>query len=72
MHDPADEALIQEILPVLDLEHQYTRLVEAWNHDLVAQIRRCGRLAGSGGWVTRSGPLRATQTSATTGALWSG
>jgi hypothetical protein len=46
MHDPTDEALIQEILPVLDLDHQYTRLVEAWNHDLVAQIRRCGRTAG--------------------------
>ena len=46
MHDPADEALIQKILPVLDLDHQYTRLVEAWNHELVAQIRRCGRAAG--------------------------
>jgi hypothetical protein len=46
MHDPADEALIHEILPVLDLDHQYTRLVEAWDHDLVAQIRRCGRTAG--------------------------
>lgn len=46
MDDPADEALIQEILPVLDLDHQYTRLVEAWNHELVAQIRRCGRQAG--------------------------
>ena len=43
MHDPEDEALIQEILPVLDLDHQYTRLVEEWNHQLVAQIRRCGR-----------------------------
>ena len=46
MHDPEDEALIQEILPVLDLDHQYTRLVEEWNHELVAQIRRCGRQAG--------------------------
>ena len=46
MHDPADEALIQEILPALDLDHQYTRLVEEWNHELVAQIRRCGRQAG--------------------------
>jgi hypothetical protein len=46
MHDPADEALIQEILPVLEVDHQYTRLVEAWNHQLVAQIRRCGREAG--------------------------
>jgi len=31
---------------VLDLDHQYTRLVEAWKHDFVAQIRRCGRQAG--------------------------
>jgi hypothetical protein len=46
MRDPDDEALIQQILPVLDLDHQYTRLVEAWNQDLVAQIRRCGRAAG--------------------------
>jgi hypothetical protein len=46
MRDPDDEALIQEILPVLDLDHQYTRLVEEWNHELVAQIRRCGRQAG--------------------------
>jgi hypothetical protein len=46
MHDPEDEALIQEILPVLEVDHQYTRLVEAWNHQLVAQIRRCGRQAG--------------------------
>ena len=46
MRDPEDEALIQEILPVLELDHQYTRLVEAWNHELVAQIRRCGRQAG--------------------------
>jgi hypothetical protein len=45
MHDPDDEALIQQILPVLELDHQYTRLVEAWNHQLVAQIRRCGRQA---------------------------
>jgi hypothetical protein len=46
MHDPDDEALIEQILPVLDLDHQYTRLVEAWNQDRVAQIRRCGRSAG--------------------------
>ena len=46
MDNPEDEALIQEILPILDLDHQYTRLVEAWNHELVAQIRRCGREAG--------------------------
>ena len=46
MHDPDDEALIQEILPVLEVDHQYTRVVEEWNHDLVAQVRRCGRQAG--------------------------
>src|SRR3954453_16878536 len=46
MDAPEDEALIQEILPVLEVDHQYTRLVEAWNHELVAQIRRCGRQAG--------------------------
>lgn len=31
---------------MLEVDHQYTRLVEAWNHKLVAQIRRCGRQAG--------------------------
>jgi hypothetical protein len=46
MLDPADEAPVQEILPTLELDHQYTRLVEAWNHELVTQIRRCGREAG--------------------------
>jgi len=47
MHNQDDEALIQEILPVLDLDHQYTRLVKEWNHELIAQIRRCGRQAGN-------------------------
>jgi len=46
MPNPDDEALIQQILPVLELDHQDSRLVEAWNHDLVAQIRRLGRAAG--------------------------
>lgn len=46
MPDPDDEELIQQILPVLDLDHQYSRLVEAWNQDLISQIRRCGRAAG--------------------------
>jgi hypothetical protein len=42
-----DEALIQEMLPVLDLNHQNVRTVESWNEDLVAQIRRrCGRAGG--------------------------
>ena len=31
---------------MLDVDHQYTRLVEEWNHELVAQIRRYGREAG--------------------------
>ena len=31
---------------MLEVAHQYTRLVEEWNHDLVAQIRHCGRQAG--------------------------
>jgi hypothetical protein len=46
MHHPDDEALVQQIQPVLELDHQYTRHVEAWNDELVAQIRRCGRAAG--------------------------
>ncbi len=46
MQDPDDEALTQKILPALELDHQYTRLVEGWDHDLVGQIRRCGRAAG--------------------------
>jgi hypothetical protein len=65
MYDPEDEALIQEILPVLDLDHQDTRLVEEWNHELVAQIRRCGRAAGKRlGY--RSGPSPATRSGETT------
>ena len=71
MHDPDDEALIQQILPVLDLDHQYTRLVEAWNHELGAQIRRCGRQAGNN-WATRSRPWPATPTGEPTDASWSG
>ena len=71
MHDSDDEALIQEILPVLDLDHQYTRLVEAWNHDRVAQIRRCGRAAGKRLGV-RSERSRPTRRAAKTDALWSG
>jgi hypothetical protein len=31
---------------VLDVNHQYTRLVQEQSHELVAQIRRCGREAG--------------------------
>jgi len=45
MYDATDEELIQRILPVLEIDHQYARHVEAWNQDLIAQIRRCGRTA---------------------------
>jgi hypothetical protein len=45
MYHATDEELIQRILPVLEIDHQYARHVEAWNHDLIAQIRRCGRTA---------------------------
>jgi len=45
MYDETDEELIQRILPVLEIDHQYVRHVEAWNQDLIAQIRRCGRAA---------------------------
>ena len=46
MHDETDEELIDQVLPVLDIDHQYVRLVENWNQDRIAQIRRCGRVAG--------------------------
>lgn len=45
MPDESDEALIQEILPVLEVDHQYVRTVEGWNTELIAQTRRCGRAA---------------------------
>jgi len=45
MYDETDETLIEQILPVLDIDHQYVRHVEAWDQDLTAQIRRCGRAA---------------------------
>jgi hypothetical protein len=45
MDDQEDEALIREILPVLEVDHQYARLVEA-ELRARAQIRRCGRTAG--------------------------
>ncbi len=41
-----DEALVAEILPVLEIDHQYVRIVEGYNEELAAQIRRCGRTAG--------------------------
>jgi len=46
MSNEDDEALIEAMLPVLDLDHQYVRTVESWNDDLTAQVRRCGRAAG--------------------------
>ena len=45
MCDETDEELIQRILPVLEIDHQYARRVEAWDRDLIAQICRCGRAA---------------------------
>lgn len=45
MYDATDEELIQRILPVLEIDHQYARHVEAWDLDLIAQVRRCGRAA---------------------------
>lgn len=45
MCDETDEELIQRILLVLEIDHQYVRHVEAWNQDLIAQTRRCGRAA---------------------------
>jgi hypothetical protein len=71
MRDPDDEELIQQILRVLELDHQYRRLVEAWNHDLIAQIRRCGRAAGRRlGY--RSAPSRPTRSVAKTDEWSSG
>jgi hypothetical protein len=45
MYDATDEELIQRILPVLEIDHQYARHVGAWDQDLIAQVRRCGRTA---------------------------
>ena len=45
MYHETDEEPIQRILPVLEVDHQHVRHVEAWNQDLIAQIRRCGRAA---------------------------
>jgi len=45
MYHATDEELIQRILPVLEIDHQYARHVQAWDQDLIAQIRRCGRAA---------------------------
>jgi hypothetical protein len=46
MRDPEDVALVREILPALEVDHQYTRLVEGWNQNLLALIRRRGRQSG--------------------------
>jgi hypothetical protein len=45
MFDATDEELIQRILPVLEIDHQYARQVEAWDKDLISQVRRCSRAA---------------------------
>jgi len=44
-HDEDDELLIAEIMPALEIDHQYMQTVESYNDDLSAQIRRCGRVA---------------------------
>lgn len=45
VYDIDDEALIAELMPALEIDHQYVRTVDGWNDDLTAQIRRCGRAA---------------------------
>lgn len=45
-HDEDDELLVAEIMPALEIDHQYVRSVEGYNEELAAQIRRCGRTAG--------------------------
>ena len=40
-----DEEFVAEIMPVLEIDHQYVRTVEGYDEDLAAQIRRCGRTA---------------------------
>lgn len=45
MH-PDDEPLLDEITIALEIDHQYRRLVEVWNQELVDRIRHCGRAAG--------------------------
>ena len=55
MLDPVDEPLVQEILTVLELDHQYTRLVEEWNHDLVARSDGAAGRPGND-WATGSEP----------------
>jgi hypothetical protein len=41
-----DEELVAEIMPVLEIDHQYVRTVDGYDEHLAAQIRRCGRTAG--------------------------
>ena len=41
-----DEALIGEMLPILDLDHQCVPTVEGWNDHLVSWIRSCSGVAG--------------------------
>lgn len=40
MSNENDEALIQEMLPVLDPDHQYVRTVENWNAALPRLVHR--------------------------------
>jgi hypothetical protein len=43
-HDD-DELLVAEIMPVLEIDHEYVRTIEGYSEELAAQIRRCGRTA---------------------------
>jgi hypothetical protein len=52
MYDPTDEELIQRILPVLEIALQYARHVEAWDQDLIAQVRRRSAKAIGEGFAT--------------------
>jgi hypothetical protein len=41
-----DEALILEMMQVLDLDSQWTSHVEGWDQEEIKRIRSCGRKAG--------------------------
>lgn len=48
MYDPDDEAPILELQPVLELDHQYTRFVEAWNEDQGSRPTRVSGVTPAG------------------------
>lgn len=45
MYKETDQELIQQMLPILEIDHQYVRHFEPWETELIAQVRRCGRAA---------------------------